>query len=186
MRRTAVPDEALMNILLESPWPAIMFGIFGEALLAVILLRTGRGVLLWAMAGVLLISLLGVALVKYVVTERKLVAAALYDTAAAIEANDLDRVLQHVAPEDEYTRHQAEDALRQVQVISMKISYLEITVNRLTTPPTAKAVFNFVATGKYRSGESFVQTYPGKIAVEMRREPNGWVITEHRLIRDPR
>ena len=41
-----------MTFLLESPWPALVFGIFAEALLGIILLRTGRGVLLWAMAGV--------------------------------------------------------------------------------------------------------------------------------------
>ena len=51
----------LMSIFIESPWPAILLGILGEAILAVILVRTGRGVLLVAMAGVLAASLLGVA-----------------------------------------------------------------------------------------------------------------------------
>ena len=32
-----------MNVFLESPWPAIFFGIVLEAILGVALLRTGRG-----------------------------------------------------------------------------------------------------------------------------------------------
>ena len=54
-----------MSIFIENPWPAILLGILGEAILAVILVRTGRGVLLVAMAGVLAASLLGVAVERW-------------------------------------------------------------------------------------------------------------------------
>jgi hypothetical protein len=177
-----------MSILIESPWPAILFGIIGEAILAVMLLRTGRGVLLWAMAGVLALSLGGVAVERLVVTDRKLVAAVIYDTAAALEANDLKRVLAHVAPEDAYTHEQAALVLGQYEIVELKVRYLEITINRLTSPPTAKAAFNVIATGKDRRGEIGRFTWPGKLVVELRRDPDpaGWVITGHKLTPDPR
>jgi hypothetical protein len=141
-----------MNLLLESYWPAILFGIVGEALLAVALLRTGRGVLLGAMAGVLLLALAGVAVVRWLPTERKSAAATLYQTAAALEANDLAGVLRHVAPAAAGTRDDARWALQQAEIIELKIRYLEITINRLTSPPTAKATFNVTVTAKDRRG----------------------------------
>jgi hypothetical protein len=175
-----------MNLLLESFWPAILFGIIGEAILAVILLRTGRGVLLLAMAGVLLVSLAGLALVRWVPTERKMVAATLYDTAAALEANDLKGVLRHVAAEDDDTREQAAYALQRAEFVEVKIRALEIAINRLTSPPTAKTTFNVVVTAKDRNGDWPQRTVPVKLAVELRRQADGWVITGHKLFDDPR
>ena len=126
-----------MDIFLESPWPAIVLGIFGEAVLAVMLVRTGRGVLLWAMIGVLALALLGVGVERLVVTDNKLITAVLYDTAAALEANDLNRVLAHVAADADKTRADARSALSEAEITELKIRYLEIKINRLTSPPSA-------------------------------------------------
>ena len=90
---------------------------------------------------------------RFVVTDRKLVKAVLYDTAAALEANDLNRVLAHVAPEDAYTRQQAAWVLGAAEIEELKISYLEVTINRLTSPQTATAKFNVLVTGRDRRGE---------------------------------
>ena len=117
------------------------------------LLRTGRGVLLWALAGVLFLTLAGVAIVRWVPTERKMVAATLYQTAAALEANDLAGVLRHVAPTAAETRKDAQWAIEHAEIVELKIRYLDITINRLTSPPTAKATFNVIVTAKDRSGE---------------------------------
>ncbi len=175
-----------MNILIESPWPAILFGIIGEAILAVILLRTGRGVLLWAMAGVLGLSLIGVAVERFVVTDTKLVKAVIYDTRTALEANDLGRVLAHVAPEDANTRQRAAQVLDMAEIKELKISYLEVTINRLTSPPTATAKFNVLVTGRDRHGEFGTVTRPGKLIVKLRCDAAGWIITGHEFSEDPR
>ena len=175
-----------MNLLLEEYWPWIFFAILGEAILAVALLRTGRGVLLWAMAGVLGVALLGVAMVKWVPTQRKAVAATIYDTAKAIEANDLDGVLKHVMPSDEQTRADADRYMSMIEFSDVKIRYLEITINHLTSPPTAKATFNVSATGRNRSGQWGQATHPAKLTVQLLRQPNGWMITDHVLSLDPR
>jgi hypothetical protein len=177
-----------MSIFIESPWPAILLGIFGEAILAVILVRTGRGVLLWAMAGVLAAALLGVAVQRLVVTDSKLIKAVLYDTRDALEANDLARVLAHVAPEKTKTREQARWVLSQAEILDLKISYLDIKINRLTPPPTAKATLSVVVTGRERHGELGRLTQVGKVIVDLRRDPDpvGWIITDHEVIGDPR
>ena len=174
-----------MNLLLENYWPWILFGILGEAIVAVALLRTGRGVLLWAMAGVLAVSLLGMAVVKWVPTERKAVAATIYDTAKALEANDLDRVLKHVLLSDEHTRADADNYMSMFEFVEVKVSFLEITINYLTSPPTAKATFNVKATGRER-GASSQWSQPAKLTVQLLRQPNGWMISDHVLSLDPR
>ena len=171
----------------KAPGRAILFGLVGEAVLAVALVRTGRGVLLWAMAGVLAVSLGGVAVARFVVTEKKLAAAVIYDCAAAAQKNDLEGVLRHISPEDESLRTQISGIMNLFEISEVKIRALEITVNRLTTPRTATATFNYIGTGKDRRGEYGGQmTYPGKASVRMRREPNGWIIYEHTLFSDPR
>ena len=173
-----------MEIFVESPWPAIFFGVVGEAILAVALVRTGRGVLLWAMAGVLAVSLGGVALARLVVTEKKLAAAVIYDCAAAAKKNDAAGILRHISPEDEVLREQIAGIMRQFEVSEVKIRALDIVINRLTSPPTATATFNFIGTGKERRGE-FGGTRPGRVIVQMRREPGGWLIVGHKVFEDP-
>ena len=106
------------------------------------------------MAGVLALSLLGVGVERLVVTDNKLIAAVLYDTAAALEANDLNRVLAHVAADADYDpRARPASALSEAEITELKIRYLEIKINRLTSPPSAKATFNIIAAGRYRRGD---------------------------------
>ncbi len=76
--------------LFEHPWWIIFIGIGLEAVLAVVLLCTRRGVLLWVMLGVLAVTLLGLLIERLVVTDRERIEATLYGGVAALEANDLD------------------------------------------------------------------------------------------------
>ena len=85
-----------MTTLLESPWTVILFGIAAEAVLGIILARTGRGVLIWAMAGVLLLVLALVGLEWLVVTDRERIEATLESAAASVAANDPDGVLETI------------------------------------------------------------------------------------------
>ena len=100
------------------------------------------------MAGVLAASLLGVAVERLVVTDSKLIKAVLYDTRDALEANDLERALAHVAAEDTNTRERAREVLSQGEITELKITYLNIDINRLTSPPTAKAMMNVRGDGQ--------------------------------------
>ncbi len=130
-----------MTALVENPMPIIFFGIIAEAVLGVVLLRTGRGAILWVMLGVLVVVLAGVGLEWLVVTQAEEVEATLDNVAAALMANDLDRVFQHVAPEAQPSRSRARYAMGLFKLTGVKINNLKIKINRLTSPPSAKARF---------------------------------------------
>jgi hypothetical protein len=166
-------------LLLESPWPAIFFGIIVEAILAVVLVRTGRGAVLWAMIGVLLLTLGGVLLEWLVETERERVESTLYGAAAAIEANDLPRLLDCISSSATPTRSRAQSVLNQFTFSEARLNDVQVEINELTSPPTAKtkmiACFSLIE----RHGEF---SYPnGRLAmtVTLRRENGRWLITGH-------
>jgi hypothetical protein len=73
-------------IFLESPWPILLIGIAAEAVLAILLLRTGQGKWLLAMLGAGLVVLLGLLVERLVVTDGKLVQQTLDAAVAAVEA----------------------------------------------------------------------------------------------------
>ena len=173
-----------MIALLESPWPILFIGIGVEAVLAVFLLRTGRGWALWAMLGVGLLTLTGLGLERLVLTDREAVEDTLDACAAAVEANDLDRLLGHISPTAPKTQDDARFVLSRVDVRKARINNLEIKVNRLTSPPTAKAKFRALGTGRDRKGEFPYRGYTTKVVVNLRREGDHWRIADY-TIEDP-
>jgi hypothetical protein len=175
-----------MTRLLEDPMPVILFGIIAEAVLGIILLRTGRGVLLWAMAGVLVVTLAGVGMEWLVVTEVEQVEQSLESAAAAIEANREEDVLAWVDPSAKDTRGMVHWAMRRVKFTKVKISDLEIKVNRLTSPPTAVADLTGMVRFRDRTGQVPYEHYRGKFTLELRRESDRWMITDQTWHNDPR
>jgi hypothetical protein len=168
-----------MTFLFENPWWIIFIGIIIEAALGMALFRTGRGVLLWAMIGVLAIVLLGVLVEHLVVTETERVEMTLDGLCAALEANDLNRALTFVSPDAVKTRGRAAWAMGRIEIQSVRIYYLNITVNRLTSPWTAKASFTGYFSYRDRQGEIPYNSYSSRFIVDLRKESNGWVVTGH-------
>ena len=78
--------------MFESPWPLLIVGLVLEAVLAIVLFRTGRGAVLWAMGGVALLVLLGVLIEQWTVTDTKRIRQTLEAAAAGLQANDAQRV----------------------------------------------------------------------------------------------
>ena len=167
------------NNLLEDPTPIIFLGIVVEAVLGVILLRTGRGVLLLAMGGVLAFVLAGVALEWIVVTEFERVEATLDGAAAALEANDPERIFSYISPSATRSRARANEAVSRFEVTKVRIRNLRIKVNKLTSPPSAKATFDGFVWLNDRRGELLHHTYAGRLTVEFRLEGDRWLITGH-------
>ena len=171
-----------MTTLLENPIPILLVGILVEAVLGVIFMNNRRGIVLLPMAGVLVFVLLGVLLEWVVVTEREEVEATLDGLAAAIEANDLERALSYVSPKvasAEKTRRRARWAMNRFEVREAKIRNLEIKINRLTSPPSAKATFNGILSLTDRKGEYPYNTHPIGFTVEFRKEGDRWLLTKH-------
>lgn len=168
-----------MTALLETPLPIIIFGVIAEAILGAALVSTRRGVLLAAMGVVLLIVLAGLGLEYWVVTDRERVEATLDGVVAALESNDVNEVLQYVAPDAVFTRARAHLAMAMIEITDAKIHSLQITINELTSPPTAEANFNGVIYYNDRTGVNPYQYYSSPFGVELRKEGDRWLITNH-------
>jgi hypothetical protein len=176
-----------MTTLVENPIPVIVFGIIAEAVLGVILLRSGRGVLLWAMAGVLAVVLAGVGLEWLVVTEREAVEATLESAAAAIGANDRGGVLVHVDPSATEVRRLVDWGFGQADFTDARITTLETeSINHLTNPPTARVHVKGIVFFKDRRGENPYEKYLADLTVELRLKSNRWLITDCQWHEDPR
>lgn len=168
-----------MAVFLESPWPILLIGIAVEAVLAMVLLRTGQGRMLWAMIGVAVFVVLGLVVERFVVTDREAIGNTLDAAAAAVETNQLDRLLDCVSPKAEKTRKDARFVLGLFEFNKARICDLEITVNRLTSPVTAKAKFRAVGQGRDRRGEIPYQGFARWVTVTMRQEGDRWLIGEY-------
>jgi hypothetical protein len=165
-------------ILLESPWPWLLLGIAAEAALAVALVRTQRGHLIWAMLGVAVFVLAGLVAEHLVVTEQEAVEMTLGAGVAAARANDLNRLLACISPKATRARSYAGMVLGRAEVEEAHILHLEITVNRLTSPPTAKARFQAIGKGRDRKGEFPYQGFARWVVVQLRREGGRWLVAD--------
>jgi hypothetical protein len=163
--------------LLESPWPILFTGIAIEAVLAVVLLRTGRGYVLWAMIGTAIIVLVGLVIERLVVTDREAIENGLDAAVAAAEANNIDRLLDCISPTAQETRNDARWMLDRIEVRSCYVRNLTITINDRTNPPTARAHFLAVGQGTDRKGEFPYRSYSRHVTVELRRENGHWLAT---------
>ncbi len=169
-----------MTQLVESPWPALTFGIIALAVLAVVMLRTGRGVILFGMGGVVFLVLLLVGLEWLVVTDREKVENTLHAAAAAIEANDVDRLFQFISPRASFTPQRARHALRQVEFSEARIKNVEVEINELTSPPTAKAKLLAIFSAVDRTLQVPYTGVRIPMNVQLQREEDGrWLITGH-------
>jgi hypothetical protein len=167
-----------VTIFLESPVPIICIGIAVEAVLGLILLRTGRGVLLWAMGGMLLLVLGGVLLERLVVTEKERVEDTIYGAIAALEANNEKGVFEYIVPPAVELRALVHSGMQRVQVTSVKLTRLELDINDLTSPPTAEAHIQGIISVEDRTGSAPYQNFGiRELVLELRRDPNRWVIT---------
>lgn len=171
-----------MSWLFEDPTMLIAAGVLIEALLAVALVKSGRGALVGVMLGVLLLVVLGVVVEQTVVTERERVEAVLDAASAALVAGNADAVLRTIDPAAAELRSYVRSVMSQARITEVKLYDLVITVNSRTTPPTARADFMGRVKGTYRGdapagGEGLALR---RLTVELRRDPEGWLITDYR------
>lgn len=165
-----------MAIFLESPWPILLIGIPVEIVLAIVLWCTGQGRALWAMIGVLGLVLAGWLVQWLVVTDREAVTNAIYDGAAAIEANDMNRLMQYVSPGVPDLRSDVRWVLDRFQFELVRVVELRsIDIHRSTKPPTAQAKLRAMGKGRDRKGEVPYSGFDEVVTVEFRLEGDRWL-----------
>lgn len=168
-----------MDILFEHPWWIISIGVSIEVVLAIILLITRRGTLLWWMLGVLAVTLLSLLIERLVVTDRERIEATLYGGAAALEANDLQRVLSYFPKEAQEARNVVTMIMQRFEVQTARIYNLEIKIDMQSKPPAAKATFLAFASYHDRKGEMPYDNYASNLIVDLRKHGDMWALTGH-------
>ena len=170
-----------MTMFVESWVPIVSLGIIAVAMLGTILVSTRQAWALWAMIGVLVLVFAGVALERLVVTDVERVEATLDGVVDALEANDLTRLLkEYVSPDAVNTRRRAINAMGLVEITSAEIGNLSVTINGLTSPPTAKAEFHGTVHYDPVNPERIPYTfYSTRFIVELRLEGDRWMVTDH-------
>ena len=173
-----------MTTLLENPVPILVVGALAEIVLGVILWWTGRGVYFLAMIGVLLVALAGVGLEWLIMTDRERIEAALNGAAAAMETNpkgaERARMLdEYIAQSARETRTLLTWALNRVEFAEVRITNLEISTDRRTSPPTAKVELNGYTAFKDRKGEFPYERRLVALTMTLHRaERKRWLITD--------
>lgn len=169
-----------MTMLVEDPKLVILLGIIGLAVLASLLPRTQRiGLVFLGMAGVLVLTVAGVLVERFVVTEREEVEAAVYGITDALEANDVAGVLGYVAPSAKHTRSRAQWALGQITVLDTGVRHLDITINHLTSPPTAEISFDGTIRYDYKTPGIGRNFYASHFVVLLEKDGDRWLVTDH-------
>ena len=168
-----------MTTLLENPFPLLVVGMLVEAFLIGLFYATHKKVCLIPIVVVLIVVIGGVLIERAVVTEREEVESVVDQIAAALRANDAQAVLSHLSSSAQESRRRAEWALDRVQVNDASVSGLEITINSLTSPPTAKAKFSGVIKFDDRKKEFPYRVYASNFEIDFRKEGNRWMVTGH-------
>jgi hypothetical protein len=168
-----------MTWFVESPWPAITLGVVLEVALAIVLVRTGRGAVLVAMAAVLAVTIALVLLERAVVTEMESIEGTLETASAALEANDPAKVLELFAL-DSPRRAEVETALSRFTVREARVGRdLQIRTNRLTSPPSASAYFTGRIEAHDQDGEVPYEHLIRKFKVTLHRDGDRWLLYDY-------
>ena len=166
-----------MTWFTEDPWPILFAGIAIEAILAVALFQTQRGILLLAMLGTALVTG-GLLLVeRMIVTETEQVEMVLYELESALPRDDQATILDQLSPNAPAVRLKAQAALALFRVTQANIgSDLKITINELTSPRSARASFLARLDVESRRG-GFRQTALRRFTLLLNEEGDRWYIT---------
>jgi hypothetical protein len=70
-------------------------------------------------------------------------------------------------------------ALRLVEITDVKVRNRSVTINRLTSPPTADAEFQGWVHFNPRVETIPYPFYAARFKIELRREGDRWLITDH-------
>jgi hypothetical protein len=169
-----------MTALVENPYLILIGGLLLVALFVVLLVQSGRGGFLYAALGSAALCLALLLVERLVVTEREQVEAALDGLAAALETNEVPKVLEFLAPDAPRIRSEAEARLPGVEIQHANVGGdLRITINELASPPSATATFTGRIHGKDRSGVFPYENYVRRFTVQLRQQNGRWLLYDY-------
>ncbi|MCE9608584.1 MAG: hypothetical protein K8U03_27170 [Planctomycetia bacterium] len=169
-----------MTWLTENPLPPVLLGVIVEAMLAVVLMRTGRRDVLWGMLAVAAMVVGAVVIERVIVTPREEVHTALEEIRALVAANDPPALLKRIDnnPDIAGLRNRVQIDLAHVTVTEAKITELrddDIKVDG--TGIVAKTTFIGSVDLKNAGGQLALSHVVLKFDVELRKRNGVWIIT---------
>jgi hypothetical protein len=167
-----------MTWFTENPLPLVLLGVIVEAMLAVVLARTGKRSVLWGMIGLAVFVIGAVVLERYIVTPREELRAALEEVRAIVAANDPPALLKRIDTNQEVARlrNQVQRDLANVTVTEAKITELreeDIKVNGDRAKMKFIGSVDLKAAGSLNSPPHIVL----KFDVAWRKQDGVWIVT---------
>jgi hypothetical protein len=168
-----------MIIFVENPMPVILIGILLETVLGVVFVVSRRKPLLWAMVSVAVLVAVGVLVERLVVTERERAIETMESACRAVEANDAKRVRELIAenPTSDILKR-LEFYMGMVEFTKVRIHNVKVDINRLASPPTAKAQFDGNANYKDKTGSNPYSYWAGSFVVQLVQSNGQWKIKD--------
>src|ERR1051326_3688214 len=123
-------DSAPFTWFTENPLPILIGGGVALLVLLVLLLKTGRGLILTALLGVAVFMGLALLIDRLVVTDRERVADVINQGAAAAQRNDLDAIVNLISPSATDVRAEARRWVGQARLEEVTIAAMDVTLNR--------------------------------------------------------
>ena len=167
-----------MQWLLEDPLPIALGGIVAAVLAAAIVAQHGRTATFVAVSVVSLVTVGLLLLESFVVTTVEEVENTLAAIAADLTSNDVDAVTAHISPSHEGLRRLAQSRLGEFEIMTAKIgSDLNVTINQLTSPPSAIAEFTGRIELNKRRGQLVHNNVVRRFTVNFAREGEKWLVS---------
>lgn len=160
-----------MTWFTENPTPPVVLGIVVEALLVVVLMKTGRREALWGMLFTAVATIGVVVANLLIVTPREEVTTALEEIRQLVEQNDRPELVKRIDPAAVSLRNQVQYDLANLTVEKAKIDKLKVLVNAEAT--SARAEFDGVVV--IREGMS--RPIPLRFRVDLRKLDGRWVVS---------
>jgi len=173
-------DSAPFTWFTENPLPILIGGGVLLLVLLVMLLKTGRGVILTAMLGVAIIMGLALLIDRLVVTDRERVANLVYDAAAAAQRNEIEPIIANILPSATAIRAEARHWIGQAKLSDVTITNMRVDLDRAARPPAAMAVFRVIAKGEVRDRTAvYPGDYFGVITAHFVRQEGRWMLSDY-------
>jgi len=168
-----------MSWLFEDSTTVIVVGLLIGVILAFVLMKTGRGIVILIMAGVALAVGACVLTEQIVVTERERVEQTIDRMVGAFLADDAAGVNKLIFPQSTQLSGKATRVMSFAKLRELVITDgPHITINELTSPPTAHVDLVIRASGEAKSGMSLYDNYVTRIDAQLLREDDQWLFVE--------
>jgi len=172
--------------LLEDSLPIIIVSVIGGAILAGALIQTGKQTYLYGLIGWLVACFVMLSVEYVYVTDAERIEATVHEIAAAIRANNPNKVASYVSND-----HPNLQALAKLQVRTVKIEAitvkqnLDVSTTPESSPPVGIARFNFVVHGQLKKSQAVGGRFAAFCVLQFKKDDDGeWRVIDYQFF-DP-